>query len=222
MEKEKEKLKVTVETLPNGYALTVGREEYMYFNERDLLAGIWYHVGLEKLDYVSAENIELLLEAILSWPSIADAAEGQAKMMRDLKDARSSLYKYQRWLSEKEKICDKLRASNRDLEYRLKKANKHLEGSAEMAIRLDDALRSMDKLNLVNMRLEKKKDAQAQEIAALKRELAKYTKRAEEPKEAKDETPQNKVNKKRYVRTRKAADEMVLKELEKQEKEQNK
>lgn len=218
MEKENEKkelIKVTVETLPNGYALTVGSEEYMYFNAVGLIEGIWYHVGLEKLNYIDASHIDLILEAILSWPTIADAAEGQAKKMEELKETRTSLYKLQRKFAEQSDKLEELQSANTDLEFRLKLALKRLDASAEMATRLDEALRSLDKLNLKNMRLEHKREAQAQEIAALKRELAKYSKRKE--KEDEEQAAREKIDKRRYKRTRKAADELILQELEKQE-----
>ena len=43
--KEKKK-NIIVKTLPNGYSLTVEGEDFMYFNEVDLLAGFMAHVGL--------------------------------------------------------------------------------------------------------------------------------------------------------------------------------
>lgn len=42
----KDLLKISVQTLPNGYSLSVNKEEYMYFNVIELVAGFLAHVGL--------------------------------------------------------------------------------------------------------------------------------------------------------------------------------
>lgn len=42
---KKEKMAISLQTLPNGYALTIEGQELMYFNEVDLLAGFLAHVG---------------------------------------------------------------------------------------------------------------------------------------------------------------------------------
>lgn len=52
--------KITVATLPNGYSLNIEGEEFMYFNELDLLLGFLSHVGtgntndMEKSDLINA------------------------------------------------------------------------------------------------------------------------------------------------------------------------
>lgn len=42
----KEKLNLLLQTVPNGYTLKVDDQEFMYFNEVDLLAGFLTHVGM--------------------------------------------------------------------------------------------------------------------------------------------------------------------------------
>lgn len=44
--KTRDAMQITVQTHPNGYGLTVNGNEFMYFNEVDLLAGFMAHVGL--------------------------------------------------------------------------------------------------------------------------------------------------------------------------------
>jgi cysteinyl-tRNA synthetase len=53
-------------TLPNGYALTVDGQEYMYFNEIDLSAGFLGHVGMREVDYADRGTIlSSLMSAML-------------------------------------------------------------------------------------------------------------------------------------------------------------
>lgn len=58
--------KIKLSTLPNGYALTVEDQEYMYFNEIDLLAGFMGHVGMREVDYADRGTIlSSLMSAML-------------------------------------------------------------------------------------------------------------------------------------------------------------
>ena len=58
--------KIKVSTLPNGYSLTVEDQEYMYFNEIDLLAGFMGHVGMREVDYADRGTIlSSLMSAML-------------------------------------------------------------------------------------------------------------------------------------------------------------
>lgn len=58
--------KINLSTLPNGYALTVDDQEYMYFNEIDLMAGFMGHVGMRDVDYADRGTIlSSLMSAML-------------------------------------------------------------------------------------------------------------------------------------------------------------
>ena len=39
--------KITIQTVPNGYSLTIDTSSFLYFNELDLLAGFMAHLGTE-------------------------------------------------------------------------------------------------------------------------------------------------------------------------------
>lgn len=60
---EKEHLNIKIKTLPNGYALTVGSEEYMYFTLEKLAEGFLYHVCLGELAATNSEDIKTFLDA---------------------------------------------------------------------------------------------------------------------------------------------------------------
>ena len=42
----KELTPIKVETLPNGYSLTVYQKSYLYFDEMELFEGLCYHAGM--------------------------------------------------------------------------------------------------------------------------------------------------------------------------------
>lgn len=58
--------KIKLSTLTNGYSLTVEDQEYMYFNEIDLMAGFMGHVGMREVDYADRGTIlSSLMSAML-------------------------------------------------------------------------------------------------------------------------------------------------------------
>ena len=59
----KELLNIKIQTLPNGYALTVGNNVYMYFSLETLLDGFMCHVGLGELGAASNKDIKTFLDA---------------------------------------------------------------------------------------------------------------------------------------------------------------
>jgi len=81
----KEKLiKINVRNLPNGYSLTVGSQEYMYYNPMDLLAGFMVHVGLQQTEYMEKGNILTMLFQILvgeQWEDNVNAMYGKINDM---------------------------------------------------------------------------------------------------------------------------------------------
>ena len=87
MGRKKKLLNIKVETLPNGYALTVGNKQYMYFDAQKLLAGMFYHIGLEKNDFFNTAMIENLMVAAATWPTVGEAIEANATLMADKQEA---------------------------------------------------------------------------------------------------------------------------------------
>ena len=62
-----EKLKISIETLPNGYALDVDKEMYMYHSLEGLIEGFMFHVGLREPAYSNSEFIKDFLATAIAW-----------------------------------------------------------------------------------------------------------------------------------------------------------
>ena len=60
-QKEQKKLTILLRTMVNGYSLDVNGEGYMYFNAQSLLEGFMVHVGLERLEAMTKEEIKAML-----------------------------------------------------------------------------------------------------------------------------------------------------------------
>ena len=88
MAKKKTFKKVTVHTLPNGYELTIGGHEYMYFNEETLAAGIFDHLLLGNNKDSDSNLSANLIEAAATWQTIGEAVKANALLMSDIKALR--------------------------------------------------------------------------------------------------------------------------------------
>jgi DNA-binding transcriptional MerR regulator len=62
--KEQAKLAILLRTMVNGYSLEVNNEGYMYFNAQSLLEGFMVHIGLERLEAMTREEIKDMLDAL--------------------------------------------------------------------------------------------------------------------------------------------------------------
>ena len=81
---KKELIDINVHKLSNGYSLTVGTQEYMYYNPMDLLAGFMVHVGLQQTEYMEKGNILTMLFQILvgeQWEDNVNAMYGKINDM---------------------------------------------------------------------------------------------------------------------------------------------
>ena len=65
------KIKIKVQTVPNGYTLDIHRDEtdygYLYFTLPKLLEGFIYHIGLEEMHAATKQKIHDIIEASLTW-----------------------------------------------------------------------------------------------------------------------------------------------------------
>lgn len=102
---KKELIDINVHKLSNGYSLTVGTQEYMYYNPMDLLAGFMVHVGLQQTEYMEKGNILTMLFQILvgeQWEDNVNAMYGR------INDMESRLTFTLNRLEKTAKIGDKL------------------------------------------------------------------------------------------------------------------
>ena len=93
--KEKKRLAILLRTMVNGYALEVNNEGYMYFNAQSLLEGFMVHVGLERLETMTKEEIRDMLDALKDGSavkklqaevtSLKALVDEQKKQIRELK-----------------------------------------------------------------------------------------------------------------------------------------
>lgn len=102
----KELTPIKVETLPNGYNLTVYQNSYLYFGEAELFEGLCYHAGMA----IMKEQDKAVIREV-----IANLLDGETKDLME---------RNQKQQIENEKLSAKiakLQSEKAKLEMRLKK-----------------------------------------------------------------------------------------------------
>jgi hypothetical protein len=105
-----------VSMLPNGYDVKIGKKSMLYFNEQELLEGLFVHIGLKIDDYMNKQTIHDLMTACATYPDGAKALEEIARLegvIKELREKINTLQNNTRWHNEqikhKEEVNVKLR-----------------------------------------------------------------------------------------------------------------
>ena len=90
-----QRLSILLRTMTNGYMLEVNNEGYMYFDIPSLLEGFLVHVGLERLEAMTKEEIREMLDSLKDGSAVKklqaevtelkDLVDDQRKQIRELK-----------------------------------------------------------------------------------------------------------------------------------------
>ena len=86
----KAKLAILLRTMTNGYMLEVNDEGYMYFNAQSLLEGFMVHVGLERLEAMTKEEIKAML-GVLKDGSAEKKLQAEVTELKALVDDQKKL-----------------------------------------------------------------------------------------------------------------------------------
>ena len=103
-QKEPQRLAILLRTMTNGYMLDVNNEGYMYYNAQSLLEGFMVHVGLERLEAMTKEEIKEMLASLKDGSAekklqaevteLKALADDQKKQIRELKIKIKKLKNY--------------------------------------------------------------------------------------------------------------------------------
>ena len=84
-QKEPQRLAILLRTMTNGYMLDVNNEGYMYYSAQSLLEGFMVHVGLERLEAMTKEEIKEMLD-LLKDGSAEKKLQAEVTELKDLVD----------------------------------------------------------------------------------------------------------------------------------------
>ena len=103
VEKEQPKrLAILLRTMLNGYMLEVNNEGYMYFNAQSLLEGFLVHVGMERLEAMTKEEIKEMVNAIKDGSAIN-------KLQAEVNDLKAAIDEQKKLIREQKKEIKSLK-----------------------------------------------------------------------------------------------------------------
>lgn len=115
MAKKEKRLKIEIESLPNGYALTVGKLRCMYFTVEELTAGYFSHVMLKQKDYLNTDFLKNLMTAAAAWPTVEDAITANAMLLDEKEQVEKKYKKAYRNIQSLEDHIEKLEKELRNI-----------------------------------------------------------------------------------------------------------
>ena len=112
MAKNEKRPNVLLTTVPNGYALTVDKKEYMAFDVEGMLAQVFTHIALHENDYLDANYVKSLFEVAGAWPDHKDAYMSVAEQMSIVKDKQKTINCLYKTLNDLGKEKDDVKQSS--------------------------------------------------------------------------------------------------------------
>ena len=98
--KEQKRLAILLRTMVNGYMLEVNNESYMYFNAQSLLEGFMVHVGLERLEAMTKEDIKEMLDSLKDGSAVKKLQAEVTELKALVDDQRKQIRELKRRIKE--------------------------------------------------------------------------------------------------------------------------
>ena len=181
MAKNEKRPNVLLTTLPNGYALTVDKKEYMAFDVEGMLAQVFTHIALHENDYLDANYIKSLFEVAGTWPDHKDAYNAVAEQMAIVKEQQKTINHLYKRLSDIGKEKD-------DIEKKLAEA---LEQVEKYSNRVEDLARNLVKRDEEITAL--KKDIEEENITVKPKQPSRVARKRADPKPKPKTATENKA-----------------------------
>ena len=145
MAKNDERPNVLLTTLPNGYALTVDKKEYMAFDVENMLAQVFTHIALHENDYLDANYIKSLFEVAGTWPDHKDAYNAVAEQMAIVKEQQKTINHLYKRLSDIGKEKDDVESKLADALEQVEKYSNRVEDLARNLVKRDEEITALKK-----------------------------------------------------------------------------
>ena len=124
----KDRIKVRVATVSNGYTLDLAiegqKQGYMYFNVEELLEGFMYHVGLLEVSPYGKAEIREFLDAASKWQDNGLLVKELLQKTEEITFLKEHETLLEEQLSQKRQQNERLKQRKRELEEKLAKHRK--------------------------------------------------------------------------------------------------
>ena len=100
---EQKRLAILLRTMVNGYMLEVNNEGYMYFNAQSLLEGFLVHVGMERLEAMTKEEIKEMVNSIKDGSAIKKLQAEVTELKNVINDQKKEIREQKRVIKDLKK-----------------------------------------------------------------------------------------------------------------------
>ena len=145
---------IKVEPLTNGYALTVGKHEYLALSPESLVDIFFTHVAIGELEYINRDMAAGLLQAAATWKTVGEALSANAQLIAEARRAERDYQNAIRGQAKANEDCekavkerDRLYAKNLELEYEVKKLKEKIDGIGKTLVGGDPKSRPLPVLD---------------------------------------------------------------------------
>ena len=145
MAKNDKRPNVLLTTVPNGYALTVDKKEYMAFDVEGMLAQVFTHIALHENDYMDANYVKSLFEVAGAWPDHKDAYNAVAEQMAIVKEQQKTINHLYKRLSDIGKEKDDVESKLADALEQVEKYANRVEDIARNLVKRDEEITALKK-----------------------------------------------------------------------------
>ena len=145
MAKNDKRPNVLLTTIPNGYALTVDKKEYMAFDVEGMLAQVFTHIALHENDYLDANYVKSLFEVAGAWPDHKDAYNAVAEQMAIVKEQQKTINHLYKRLSDIGKEKDDVESKLADALEQVEKYANRVEDIARNLVKRDEEITALKK-----------------------------------------------------------------------------
>ena len=145
MAKNEKRPNVLLTTVPNGYALTVDKKEYMAFDVENMLAQVFTHIALHENDYMDANYVKSLFEVAGAWPDHKDAYNAVAEQMAIVKEQQKTINHLYKRLSDIGKEKDDVESKLADALEQVEKYSNRVEDLARNLVKRDEEITALKK-----------------------------------------------------------------------------
>ena len=145
MAKNEKRPNVLLTTVPNGYALTVDKKEYMAFDVENMLAQVFTHIALHENDYLEANYVKSLFEVAGAWPDHKDAYNAVAEQMAIVKEQQKTINHLYKRLSDIGKEKDDVESKLADALEQVEKYSNRVEDLARNLVKRDEEITALKK-----------------------------------------------------------------------------
>ena len=143
MAKNEKRPNVLLTTVPNGYALTVDKKEYMAFDVESMLAQVFTHIALHENDYMDANYVKSLFEVAGAWPDHKDAYNAVAEQMAIVKEQQKTINHLYKRLSDIGKEKDDVESKLADALEQVEKYANRVEDLARNLVKRDEEIAAL-------------------------------------------------------------------------------